>query len=383
MSRPFRLEGTNIAILQEIEKAPAQFLTPKQLAEKIYTTKDKQPLVFKHLHSLEKHGYLRLIQKSGYTEITLTAKANALLGKWAGNQQQDSPIQKRAHALAHYYPLKDPISQADLRLCLQQSEIAYSEDALHQLHFTYEVNAELFSTYLMLFAPALYQEEQENSKELEAKVKRILDDVARKLEAQLNRFHTFKLMRIDRDTLISYYTKEEIAHEAHALAEALPADISKITLAHSPIDGRERLNADSSLLKEQGFKELEPVHKVTAGEDSNKIYDELHNVEASDKDWNDLLDGKIKLRDINHMKALLSQQLALNQGIIERQAEQSRLGLESTKREEVYTKNIEAHALAIAKLNLVLDSLIAEKQAKPQAPKPRFWDKIKNIFNFH
>lgn len=316
MSRPFKMEGKNIAILQAIANAPAQYMSPRNLAEALAV---KQPLIFKHLHTLEAYGYLTLIRKRGFMEITLTPKATAELSKGTGNRKPadkaNEPLQKRAHALAHYYPLIDPIALADLRLCLSQSRIAYKDDALGQLHFTYKVSAELFSTYLMLYAPALYQEEQENSKELEAKVKEILDDVAVKLERQLNRFYKFKLMRSDRDTLISYYTKEEIAHEAHPIVQGLPKEESKRILAHSPIDGKERAGVDSSLLKQKGFKEFELYHKVTAGEDSNMVYRQFKDVKASEKDWNDLLDGDIKLGSLREIDPLKEDVKSISEAI--------------------------------------------------------------------
>jgi hypothetical protein len=397
LPRPLRLEGINLQILLAIANSPTQCSTPKRISDSLGV---KQTKVFKHSYSLRKGGYLTAFDKTGYVELTLTPKATNLINtlrkegrlqelwQWSGKEgTQKQELNRRGHALAHYYPLKDPIPQKDLRLCLQQSKIAYKEDALNQLHFTYEVTAELFSTYLVLFAPALYQQESEDPKLLEANVKHILDKVALKLERQLQNYYSFKFKRTTEGALISYYSKEELATERHPIAQAMPDEVSKVVLARDE-GGKERILADTSM---KTFSELETVSRITAGEDSKALYEQFKDVEATDSELKDLLDPKlnnsqtwtdvaekrIKLKDINEMKEVLNQQIRLNQNILNRQNAQAQLGLEQAKREETYVKNIEAHSLAISKLNLVLDRILAEKAEKP---KLTWLQKIKGIF---
>jgi hypothetical protein len=261
-----------------------------------------------------------------------------------------------------YYPLKDPIPKPDLRLILQQAGIASTEDGLGQMHFSYTVTAQLASNYLMLYSPDVVNPQGTPSAEMEARAKKLLDEKALDLEATLAKFYSFKLLRSDKDTLISYFSKEEIAHQAHAMAEA--SEQSKVVLCHHPLDGKEREVIDSSKARTLGFKEMESVHKLSAGPDSDVVDRELGPVEAEEQDWNDLLDGKIHLSDgpkamqlaIENTKST-SELIAIAESAlsaVKTVAEERR-----RDREDIHllAENQASHASVLIKLNSVADYL--------------------------
>lgn len=273
---------------------------------------------------------------------------------------------------ALYYPIKDPIPRKDLRLILQQAGLATKEDGLGQQHFTYEVTAELHSKYLMLFSPEIYARAGATAHEPEARAKALLDKKAKELEGKLNKIHTFKLKRIDKDTLVSYFSKEEIAHEDHKLSQQL--EENKKILARHPIDNKQRLVIDASpKAKGRNIKELEPVHKLTAGEDSDVIDKEFSNVEATNEDWNALLDGKIHLNDINDIKELsmlnastIAKLTALAQAQAQNQASLDRSVTAFTKEMKLHRQAYKNIANASKSIKQLADLMYDEAQMRKQ-----------------
>ena len=189
--------------------------------------------------------------------------------------QPSQTINKRDYAKL-YYPLAQPIGRPQLRMCLQLNRIAYKEDALGQLHFKYNLTAELYDDYLMLYSPELRRPVDMDAWGANSYIKKLLDGEALKIEAlfRANKI-PFNLQGFkDKDgnqILVSYFSKQEMAHEQHPFAEATKGGKHKIVLNYSHIDGNEETIIDSSELKTQGFKEMEAVHRVTAPEVSDII----------------------------------------------------------------------------------------------------------------
>ena len=91
-------------------------------------------------------------------------------------------INKRDYAKL-YYPLAQPIGKPQLRMCLQLNRIATKEDALGQLHFKYNLTAELYDDYLMLYSPELNRPADMDAWGANAQIKKLLDEEALKIEA--------------------------------------------------------------------------------------------------------------------------------------------------------------------------------------------------------
>ena len=290
--------------------------------------------------------------------------------------QPTQNINKRDYAKL-YYPLAHPIGKPQLRMCLQLNRIATREDALGQLHFKYNLTAELYNDYLMLYSPELQRPEGMDAWGANSQIKRILDEEALKIEAlfRANKI-PFNLQGFkDNDgnqILVSYFSKQEMAHEQHPFAEATKGGKSKIVLNYSHIDGNEETIIDGSKFKKEGFKEMEAVHRVTAPEVSDIIDKQLSHIEPpTQEDMDAWISGRIKWSDIpeikeaiGQMSSLLHQSIAVQSSLAQSQAESAeetaKLGaaaLTTQNQLNYYSKQIEAHARAIVKLNKVLTKL--------------------------
>ena len=285
-------------------------------------------------------------------------------------------INKRDYAKL-YYPLAQPIGKPDLRMCLQLNRIASKEDALGQLHFKYNLTAELYNDYLMLYSPELRREPNTDAFEANARIKALLDEEALKIEAlfRVNKI-PFNLQgfkdKEGHQILVSYFSKQEMAHEQHPFAEATKEGPSKIVLNYSHIDGKEETIIDGSKVKAMGFKETEAVHKVTAPEVSDIIDKQLSHIEPpTQQDMDAWISGRIKWSDIpeikqamGQMSALLNKSIEVQSSLAQSQADLAQqtanLGaaaLTTQNQLNYYSAQIEAHAKAIVKLNKVLDKL--------------------------
>lgn len=298
-------------------------------------------------------------------------------GRVSENEAQPGQnINKRDYAKL-YYPLAQPIGKPQLRMCLQLNRIATKEDALGQLHFKYNLTVELYNDYLMLYSPELRRQPNTDAWEANSQIKKLLDEEALKIEAlfRANKI-PFNLQGFtDKDgtqTLVSYFSKQEMAHEQHPWAEATKGGPSKIVLNYSHIDGKEETIADGSKLREQGFKEMEAVHRVTAPEVSDIIDKQLSHIEPpTQEDMDAWISGRIKWSDIPELKegmAILGSNLKDSAEVIAAiassqqalAASTAKLGdaaLTTQNQLNYYSKQIEAHARAIVKLNKVLTKL--------------------------
>ena len=298
-------------------------------------------------------------------------------GRVSENEAQPGQnINKRDYAKL-YYPLAQPIGKPQLRMCLQLNRIATKEDALGQLHFKYNLTVELYNDYLMLYSPELRRQPNTDAWEANSQIKKLLDEEALKIEAlfRANKI-PFNLQGFtDKDgtqTLVSYFSKQEMAHEQHPWAEATKGGPSKIVLNYSHIDGKEETIADGSELREKGFKEMEAVHRVTAPEVSDIIDKQLSHIEPpTQEDMDAWISGRIKWSDIPELKegmAILGSNLKDSAEVIAAiassqqalAASTAKLGdaaLTTQNQLNYYSKQIEAHARAIVKLNKVLTKL--------------------------
>ena len=286
-------------------------------------------------------------------------------------------INKRDYAKL-YYPLAQPIGKPQLRMCLQLNRITYKEDALGQLHFKYNLTAELYDDYLMLYSPELRRPANMDAFEANAQIKKLLDEEALKIEAlfRANKI-PFNLQGFkDKDgnqILVSYFSKQEMAHEQHPFAEATKGGKHKIVLNYSHIDGNEETIIDSSELKTQGFKEMEAVHRVTAPEVSDIIDKQLSHIEPpTQEDMDAWISGKIKWSDIPEIKKAMSQMSSLLQQSITAQANQiqahnelSNSVVQLAQQTAQLAKEMNLHAPYLNSWKVVADAITnPEKRAK-------------------
>ena len=272
-------------------------------------------------------------------------------------------INKRDYAKL-YYPLAQPIGKPQLRMCLQLNRIATKEDALGQLHFKYNLTAELYDDYLMLYSPELNRPADMDAWGANAQIKKLLDGEALKIEAlfRANKI-PFNLQGFEdsdgNQILVSYFSKQEMAHERHPWAEATKGGPSKIVLNYSHIDGKEETIADGSKFKKEGFKEMEAVHRVTAPEVSDIIDKQLSHIEPpTQKDMDAWISGRIKWSDIPEIKETIGQMASLLQQSIAAQAE---LAQQTAK----LAKEMNLHAPYLNAWKVVADAITSpEKRAR-------------------
>ena len=248
----------------------------------------------------------------------------------------------RAHNFGIAYPLKDQLSPSEPPRLLALSGIPAQSIALKnnkQAQIAIgNITARLTTRQLELFTSDLYTDNRTLSIEVESALKRKFDALALNLEAKLQKAASFRLLRLDKDTLDSHIISQHWAEEQHPLAEASPT--SPMILARSPIDGKARLGIDRS----KGFREAETYHPRTADTDKDKL----------DEQFNAILDGKINLMDMNYYLNRLAQSQAAS---AEETAKLGSAALTTQNQLNYYASQIEAHARAIVKLNKVLDKL--------------------------
>ncbi|MEM0144071.1 MAG: hypothetical protein QXL94_09070, partial [Candidatus Parvarchaeum sp.] len=275
--------------------------------------------------------------------------------------QADKPPAKdalavRAHKFGIAYPLADAISPDKPTQLLTLAGISAAPIKLknsEQAYFSIgTITARLTNRALLLYTNDIYTDNRTPSIEAEAKIKAEFDAIALKLELKLQRITSFRLRRIDKDTLESHITTQHWAEEHHPAAEA--SNDSPIMLAKSPIDGNARLGIDKS----KGFRELETYHSKSADIDKDTL----------DEQFNGVLDHKISLLDIPRLNAITDFHSQAVKDIDQRML--------------TYATNIEAHANAIkdlslvaAKLNTTLDQLAAIRQQPGH--RQGFWLKLK------
>ena len=336
-------------------------------------------------HRLKRMQKAGLIEKAGeHRDATYYATQKGLeflkeiekpKRQYVNGRVSESPAQpiqninKRDYAKL-YYPLAQPIGKPQLRMCLQLNRIATKEDALGQLHFKYNLTAELYDDYLMLYSPELNRPADMDAWGANAQIKKLLDGEALKIEAlfRANKI-PFNLQGFEdsdgNQILVSYFSKQEMAHERHPWAEATKGGPSKIVLNYSHIDGKEETIADGSKFKKEGFKEMEAVHRVTAPEVSDIIDKQLSHIEPpTQKDMDAWISGRIKWSDIPEIKetigqmaSTLNQSIAVQSGMARSQAELGDSLLATQNQLNFYAEQIAAHSKAIVKLNKVLDKL--------------------------
>ena len=267
----------------------------------------------------------------------------------ATQPSQEKVFTTRAHKFGLAYPLKDPLSPNEPPRLFSLSgippqSITLNNNSQAQISIG-NITARLTTKQLELFTSDLYTDNRTLSIEVESALKRKFDALALNLEAKLQKVASFKLMRIDKDTLNSHINSQHWAEEHHPLAEA--SSESPLILAYSPIDGKPSVGIDQS----KGFRELETYHSRTADTDKDTL----------DKQFNAILDKKINLLDMDYY---LRQSLALQSSLAQSQAslaqQTANLGnaaLTTQSQLNYYSAQIEAHAKAIVKLNKILDKL--------------------------
>ena len=260
----------------------------------------------------------------------------------ATQPSQEKVFTARAHKFGLAYPLKDPLSPNEPPRLFSLSgippqSIALNNNSQAQIAIG-NITARLTTKQLELFTSDLYTDNRTLSIEVESALKRKFDALALNLEAKLQKVASFKLLRIDKDTLNSPIISQHWAEEHHPLAEA--SSESPLILAHSPIDGKPRLGLDQS----KGFREAETYHSRTADTDKDTL----------DKQFNAILDGKINLLDMDYYLNRLAQSQADS---AEETAKLGAAALTTQSQLNYYSAQIEAHAKAIVKLNKVLDKL--------------------------
>ena len=260
----------------------------------------------------------------------------------ATQPSQEKVFTARAHKFGLAYPLKDPLSPNEPPRLFALSGIPHQSIALNnnsQAQIAIgNITARLTTKQLEIFTSDLYTDNRTLSIEVESALKRKFDALALDLEAKLQKVASFKLMRIDKDTLNSPILSQHWAEEHHPMAEASKS--SPRIIAYSPIDGKPRLGIDQS----EGFREAETYHSRTADTDKDML----------DKQFNAILDGKINLLDMDYYLNRLAQAQAAS---AEQTAQLSSSALTTQNQLNYYSAQIEAHARAIVKLNKVLTKL--------------------------
>ena len=260
----------------------------------------------------------------------------------ATQRSEEKIFTTRAHKFGLAYPLKDPLSPNEPPRLFALSgippqSIALNNNSQAQIAIG-NITARLTTKQLELFTSDLYTDNRTLSIEVESALKRKFDALALNLEAKLQKVASFKLMRIDKDTLDSHIISQHWAEEHHPLAEA--SKTSPLIIAYSPIDGKPRAGFDES----EGFREAETYHSRTADTDKDML----------DKQFNAILDGKINLLDMDYYLNRLAQSQADS---AEETAKLGAAALTTQSQLNYYSAQIEAHAKAIVKLNKVLDKL--------------------------
>ena len=268
----------------------------------------------------------------------------------ATQPSQEKVFTTRAHKFGLAYPLKDPLSPDEPPHLFALSgippqSIALNNNSQAQIAVG-NITARLTTKQLELFTSDLYTDNRTLSIEVESALKRKFDALALNLEAKLQKVASFKLMRIDKDTLNSHIISQHWAEEHHPLAEA--SKTSPLIIAYSPIDGKPRAGFDES----EGFREAETYHSRTADTDKDTL----------DKQFNAILDGKINLLDIDYY---LKQSLAVQSNQVQAQAQLSTSVAQLAQQTAELAKQMNLHAPYLNAWKVVADAINSpEKRAK-------------------
>ena len=246
----------------------------------------------------------------------------------ATQPSQEKVFTTRAHKFGLAYPLKDPLNPNEPPRLFSLSgippqSITLNNNSQAQIAIG-NITARLTTKQLELFTSDLYTDNRTLSIEVESALKRKFDALALNLEAKLQKVASFKLIRIDKDTLNSPIISQHWAEEHHPLAEA--SKTSPRIIAYSPIDGKPRLGIDQS----KGFREAETYHSRTADTDKDTL----------DKQFNAILDGKINLLDMDYYLNRLAQS----------QAELGNSLLATQKQNEFFSKTFIEHERAYTEM---------------------------------
>jgi hypothetical protein len=265
-----------------------------------HLTADVMPNIFRTMKRLVREGYaikkdrLYIITQRGLEEVTSAPRLVSETDK--------STYSGTAHKFGLAYPLKDALDARQPPKLFQLAGLPAQSISLQnneQAQFRIgEITIRLTSRSLLLFTKELYTDNRTPSIEAELAIKHRFDALALEYEARLEKVARFRLKRIDKDTLESHIVTQHWAEQKHPLAEA--GSSNSMVLAKSPIDGQRRLGWDVS----KGPREAELYHHLTADTDKD----------ALDEQFNMLLDGKIDLRDIPEIKAIVMQQAELYEG---------------------------------------------------------------------
>ena len=252
-----------------------------------------------------------------------------------------SPIATRTHAWGLAYPLKDKLDPNEPPRLFSLAGFSAREIRLRnnmQGEISVgSVTARLTADNLFLYTKDAYTDNRTESIDLEASLKQEFDRIALDLESKLRKFASFKLVRIDRDTLYSHVVRQHYAEEHHPTAEASPK--SPLLLARSPLDGQRRLGLDMS----KGFRELELYHRLSADTDKDTL----------DRQFNALLDGRLSLFDIDRLKEVVGRVEQVQERIVERQEYQN-------ERYGRFARDIDLHLKVMRKIDRKLSQRTLE-----------------------
>ncbi len=228
--------------------------------------------------------YLKSMLKKGWIQeydqkYRLTEQGKNLLPLAHVLPAAKPKLQVRIHNYGLSYELSHPLGASQPPILLNAPAIALKHNTYGLIH-TGSITLKLTTRHLEIYTKDIYTDNRTPAIVAEAAIKERFDSLALEQE-QLAKGH-YSLMRIG-TALYSKVVKQHWAEEHHSLAEQADSN-TKTILAIHPIDKQQRLIVDMS----KGFKELETVHKLTAGEDKDSI----------DRQFNAVLDGDIDLMHV-------------------------------------------------------------------------------------
>ena len=292
-----KLRKTSISLLELIALDPTYTATSLANHKRL-----SLPTISKCLKRLARDGYIAITNRGKHKELRLTERGIQHLAfslaikerltineEKANTQKSTITTSTRMENYCLKYPLKDKLDIKEPAIILKLTGIEPKEviwkNNTRQIFHIGDITAQLNTASLELWAPHIYTNSAIPSIVPQAKAKAILDPIALKLEARLQKFARFKLKRLDLNTLYSERVDIELEEESHALAQAKPKDY-KFKVYH-PLDGRERADIDYSRTNKQ--PEFAFKHRKTAPTDRDTM----------NAQFNALFDGEVSLLDIN------------------------------------------------------------------------------------
>lgn len=284
---------------------------------------------YAHISSLQNaYKYCKRLIKQG--SLTKKDKLYYATGKHLTNshvvaqkvKQVSSPqaIPTRAHKLGLSYPFLSPLEPDEPQTLFQlggtEAHIVPLRNNKQAILKIGNITAKITTKHLELYSKDIYTDNRSLSIELEDDIKREFDKVASDIEQRKN----LKLKRLKKGIYDTQIIAQHYAEEHHPFAEA--PEESHIVLARHPVDHQIRLDTDKS----EGFRELEYKHRLSAGTDKD----------TGDSQFNGILDGKINLWDIPHIKDVLRSITENQQMITDHQLSQD-------ARMDRFTRQIEVH----------------------------------------